>query len=138
LLNIEEDRPLTADILMSAYTSDGGSRYSISSGALSITGVNFLKPAPFRQIVVRRDKQDLQAPIALGVNFQFDVPVLASSYILMKLPKSQVILQDTVITSCSLKDISIECSISDDTDYNILTTSKILCLADKDCPLNIT
>ena len=64
---------------------------------------------------------------------------MANSWLRIKIAKSQLVRIDSLtIPVCHYQGVLIECSIlSEDKDYTIIVTPKILCVAPYLCPLNL-
>jgi hypothetical protein len=68
-MNLLEDFPHSTKISISAYTKDGGSTYAISTGTVTITGKDILKPAPFSALSIIRSQKDLGKQTVVTATF---------------------------------------------------------------------
>ena len=68
-MNLLEDLPHSTKISISAYTKDGPSTYGISTGTVTITGKDILKPAPYSVFSIIRSQKDLGKQATVTATF---------------------------------------------------------------------
>ncbi len=69
LMNLLEDFPHSTKITISAYTKDGASTYAISTGTVTITGMDILSPSPYSALSLVRSQKDLGKQTVVTATF---------------------------------------------------------------------